>query len=214
MRLDAVIEFIEQAIAAENLSDLYQRNLAMRLSTLHNTITLTGQDPARDLRQFVFAYTRLAPRLISCIDKCARSSGTLSYLQTSLELSYRILAQASAAPDPSATMQNLLASAYQCHRLVEELYENNMSMRNSQVVDSAVTEANLLAHHLVGEELASGIDEATMAAFQQLVTMPDYYHLDFEDFLALLKQTEWAQLRDDWSGLLVRHNIAFNFGAI
>lgn len=214
MRLDAVIEFIEQTIAAENLSNLYQRNLAMRLSTLHNTITLTGQDPAGDLQQFVFAYTRLAPQLISCFDKCARSSGTLSFLQTSLELSYRILAQSTTTTDPSATMQNLLASAYQCHRLIEELYENNMSMRNSQIVESAVTEANLLAHHLVGEELASGIDESTMAAFQQLVTMPDYYHVDFEDFLALLKQPAWDQLRDDWSGLLVRHNIYFSFGMI
>ena len=45
---------------------------------------------------------------------------------------------------------------------MEEMYDNNKSIRNSNLVDVEVIQANLLAHHLIGEPFANELDQATL----------------------------------------------------
>jgi hypothetical protein len=210
MTLEVVYELINQASRAEVLSNTYQRSLATQLDSFHRSISLDGHDPASDLCNFVLKYISIAPQIIECIDECAKLSGIYTLFQPSIDLALRYFVHPSDFVLQHSPIKSLLIRAYQCHRLIEELYENNRTLRNKHIHNIQTTQANLLAHHLIGEQLANEIDNTIYAAFQQLVSMPDYYYLNLEPFLNTSNDTRWQLLKEDWLSLLEKHNITLN----
>ena len=202
-----VNELIHKACEAEVISRRYRRYLATQLDSLHRSISFQGHDPANDLCNFVLGYIRITPAILECVNECSTQSGTQSLFHTSFELSLRYFTQPSELVSQYAPIASLLIRSYQCHRLIEELYDNNKSLRNKHLHDARTTQANLLAHHLIGEQLANDIDNSTYAAFSKLVSMPEYYDLDLSLFLERCKDEQWSDVRKEWLELLPSHGI-------
>jgi hypothetical protein len=101
--------------------------------------------------------------------------------------------------------------AYLCHRLLEEMYENNKSIRNSQLCAVEVTQANLLAHQLIGEPFANELDESMLMTVKQVAGSPKYYDLNLNAFVEKAQHQTWNWLRDHWQTLLSRNHIQFHF---
>lgn len=211
MTLDAVYEIIKQAKEAELKSHNCGKWLTAQLETLHHVISLQGLQPADDLYNFVAAYIDLAPKVIDCVSECAEKSKKRLLFQPFVELALGYFVHPSVIVLQHTGMDGLLIRAYQCHRLIEELYENNKSLRNSAVCNMQTTQANLLAHHLIGEPFANEVDNAAHASFRQLVSMPDYYDLNLASYLAKTNEDRWMELNESWLNLLDKHHITINF---
>lgn len=204
-----VLDIINQARRQEARSGEFLRQMRDKAATLPASITVDGYQPATSLFQFAVEYIEMAPRLIECVDACAREAGSARLFTPFIETATNYFTQPSATLARFEGLDGLLNRAYLCHRLMEEMYENNYSIRTSQLVDVEATRANLLVHRLIGEPFANELDEAVSLNVLKIAGSPDYYELDLNPFVQQAKNTAWSWMREYWENLLVRNHIHF-----
>lgn len=208
----AVLNIIDQARRQEARSGQFLRHIRTRAASLPDSITMDGYQPATCLFQFAIEYIEMAPRLIECVDECARQAGKGALFFPFIKAATRYFTQPSVLLAQYDGLDGLLIKAYLCHRLLEELYENNRSIRSSQLVDIETTQANLLAHQLIGEPFANELDQSITITMLQIAGSPDYYELNLDPFVYQMKHAAWDWMREYWENLLIRNHIHFMLG--
>lgn len=204
--------FIIQAAKEEELrTGRYVSFLRDKLAQLHLNILIQDDNPINCLFKFSVEYIEMAPRLIECVEACAREAHETELFQPFVSTAISYFIHPSAIFSRYAGLDGMMMKAYLCHRLMEEMYDNNKSIRNSNLVDVEVTQANLLAHHLIGEPFANELDQATLITMCKLAGSPDYYDLDLNPFVTQAKHRAWEWMHAYWQGLLERNHIQFQF---
>lgn len=211
MSLDAVYEIISTAKLSELKTQVLTTWLEDHLVDLHPSIDLTGPDPVASLGQFVVRYIELVPRILECVQRCALASGTTTLFTPFLETCVAYFVAPSVLILRHAGLDGLVIRAYQTHRLIEELYDHNQSLMKQALLREEASQANLLAHHLIGEPFANELDQACLLTLYQLVDVVPYRTLDLATYLAFTNDHKWNGLHRDWSTLLSDHGIAFRF---
>ncbi|MDX1755970.1 MAG: hypothetical protein R3175_07940 [Marinobacter sp.] len=207
-----LLNIIDQARRQEAHSGEFLRQMRARASALPASITVDGYQPAISLFQFAVEYIEMAPRLIECVEACAREAGCLELFAPFVEAATRYFTQPSELLARHEGLDGLLIRAYLCHRLMEEMYENNRSIRSSRLVDVEATRANLLAHQLIGEPFSNELDESITVTMLQIAGTPDYYELDLDPFVDQAQHAAWDWMREYWENLLVRNHIRLTLG--
>lgn len=209
----AVLEIIDHARRQEARSGTYLKQLHSKVAALPSAVTIDGHQPANCLFQFVIEYIEMAPRLIECVDACARQAGKEQLFAPFVKAATRYFTQPSVLLVHYDGLDGLLIRAYLCHRLMEEMYENNHSMRVGGLVDIEATRANLLAHELIGEPFANELDDSIVVTVLQIAGTPDYYELNLDPFVKQVNNDTWNWMRQYWENLLTRNHIRFSLGA-
>ncbi len=211
MTLETITQFIEKARRQERESGYFQRTMEERLKALHGIIRIDGDQHVEKLLQFGIEYIETAPRLIQCVDICARNAGVEGLFRPFVEAAGGYFTNPSILLARYDGLEGLLIKAYLCHRLMEEMYENNRSFRNSNLVDMEATLANLLVHHLIGEPFANELDQSILITIRQIAGTRDYYDLNLAPFVEQASDSAWDWMRDHWMNLLARNGIQFHF---
>jgi len=214
MTPQAVLEIIDQARRKEARSGTFLAQLREKVAQLPRSVVIEGYQPATCLFQFAVEYIEMAPRLIECVEACAREAGILKQFAPFIETAARYFTQPSARLLLYDGLDGLLIRAYQCHRLMEEMYENNRSTRTSELVDLEAIRANLLTHELIGEPFANELDDAVARSALHLAGSPDYYDLNLTPFVEQVNHAAWNWMRQYWENLLVRNHIRFALAGI
>ncbi|QSP95616.1 hypothetical protein LPB19_04145 [Marinobacter salinisoli] len=209
MTPQVVLEIIDQARRKEARSGTFLKQLREKAANLPTSIVVDGHQPATCLFQFAVEYIEMAPRLIECVDACAREAGTTALFEPFIETATKYFTQPSVMLLRYDGLDGLLIRAYLCHRLMEEMYENNRSIRSSDLVDVEATRANLLAHELIGEPFANELDDSIALTVMQIAGTPDYYHLNLDPFVQQANHAAWNWMRQYWENLLTRNHIRF-----
>ncbi len=209
MTPEAVLNIIDQARRKEARSGEFLRQMRQKAARLPGSITVEGYKPATCLFQFALEYIEMAPRLIQCVSDCAVKSGEFELFEPFIHTATRYFTQPSVILARYDGLDGLLVKAYLCHRLMEEMYENNHSTRRSQVVNVQATRANLLAHQLVGEPFANELDHSIVVTMLNLAGSPDYYELNLDPFVKELRKAARAWMNEYWENLLTRNHIRF-----
>lgn len=204
---EVVLDIIARARRQEARTGAFLKQLHEKSATLPASIVFDGYQPSICLFQFAVEYIEMAPRLIECVGACAREAGKAGLFAPFITTAIRYFTQPSIVLAANEGLDGLLIRAYLCHRLMEEMYENNYSTRHSQLVDIEVTQANLLAHELIGEPFANELDAATVVTATQIAGTPDYYQLNLDPFVEQAKHAAWSWMRDYWEHLLIRNHI-------
>ncbi len=210
MTPQAVLEIIDQARRKEARSGTFLRQMKEKASRLPTSVTVDGYNPATCLFQFAIEYIEMAPRLIECVDACAREAGTKHLFQPFIDAATRYFTQPSVLLVRYDGLDGLLIRAYLCHRLMEEMHDNNRSIRASELIDLEATRANLLVHELIGEPFANELDDSITITVLQIAGTPDYYSLDLEPFVNQVNNRAWDWMRQFWEHLLERNHIHFS----
>jgi hypothetical protein len=211
MTPESIFFIIQKAKEDEERTGNFAKQLATKVSQLHLAVGLHGVDPLSCLFNFAVEYIEMAPRLIECVQACADEAGEMDLFAPFIYHAVGYFTQPSVVFSKYIGLDGLLIKAYLCHRLMEEMYENNKSIRNSDLVDIETTQANLLAHHLIGEPFANELDQAILITVCQLAGTPNYYELDLNPFVIQAKHKAWEWMRIYWQNLLVRNHIKFQF---
>lgn len=211
MSPEAITRIIEQARQQESASGQFRTAMERRLPELHAMVGLDGEDPAANLVNFAVEYVDMAPRLIDCVHTCAEEAEVGELFQPFVSTAIAYFTSPSVLLAQYEGLEGLLIKAYQCHRLMEEMYENNRSFRNSQLVDIEATQANLLVHHLIGEPFANELDQSILITVRQIVGSSDYFDLNLAPFVEQASQDAWSWMREYWLNLLKRNDISFHF---
>ncbi|GAB5479228.1 MAG: hypothetical protein Marn2KO_26950 [Marinobacter nauticus] len=212
MTPQAVLEIIDQARRQEARSGAFLRQMKEKAARLPGSVVVDGYQPATSLFQFAVEYIEMAPRLVECVDACAREAGITELFQPFIDAATRYFTQPSVLLVRYDGLDGLLIRAYLCHRLMEEMHDNNRSTRASELIDLEATRANLLVHELIGEPFANELDDAITVTVLQIAGTPDYYDLDLEPFIDQVNNQAWDWMRQDWENLLERNHIRFALG--
>ncbi len=212
MTPQAVLKLIDQARRQEARSGTFLRQMEQKAACLPASISIDSGHPAVCLFQFTVEYIELAPRLIESVEACAREAGDEALFRPLIDAATRFFTRPSVLLVQYDGLDGLLIRAYLCHRLMEEMSENNHSTRTSDLVDLGAIRANLLAHQLIGEPFANELDQAVTITALQIAGSPDYYELDLDPFVAQANHAAWHWMRDYWENLLVRNHIRFALG--
>lgn len=212
MTPQAVLEIIDQARRQEARSGAFLRQMKEKAARLPGSVVVDGYQPATSLFQFAVEYIEMAPRLVECVDACAREAGITELFQPFIDAATRYFTQPSVLLVRYDGLDGLLIRAYLCHRLMEEMHDNNRSTRASELIDLEATRANLLVHELIGEPFANELDDAITVTVLQIAGTPDYYDLDLEPFIDQVNKQAWDWMRQYWENLLERNHIRFALG--
>ncbi len=213
MTPQVVLEIIDQARRKEARSGIFLQQLREKAACLPSSVTIDGYQPATSLFQFAVEYIEMAPRLIECVEACAREAGKAELFAPFVNAATQYFTRPSALIVKYDGLDGLLIRAYLCHRLMEEMYENNRSIRASDLVDLEATRANLLAHQLIGEPFSNELDDAITITVLQIAGTPDYYELNLDPFVEQVNNAAWDWMRHYWENLLVRNHIRFSLGS-
>ncbi|TVP58025.1 MAG: hypothetical protein EA349_05300 [Halomonadaceae bacterium] len=207
---EAVLTMVRQAHRQEGHSGQFHQEIADKLPAIHLMVSLEGNDPVKDLVSFVVEYIEMAPRLIECVAVCAREAGVERLFQPFVAAAMGYFTTPSVLLARFDGLNALLIKAYQCHRLMEEMYENNRTIRNSNLVEIEATQANLLSHHLIGEPFANELDQSLLVTVRQIAGSPEYYDLNLAPFVDEASDAAWVWMRHYWQTLLERNHIHFH----
>ena len=210
----AVLDIIDQARRQEARSGTFLRQMQGNAAVLPTTIVIDGYQPASCLFQFALEYIEMAPRLIECVEACANEAGNSELFSPFIKAAIGYFTQPSVLLVRYDGLGGLLIRAYLCHRLMEEMCENNRCTRASELVDVEATRANLLAHQLIGEPFANELDESITITVLQIAGTPDYYELNLDPFVEQTRNTAWDWMKQYWDNLLERNHIRLSLGGV
>lgn len=162
MKIDALRASIEAALQHESTLTRLPGVLAARLATLHPSIRLPAQDPAAALLEFVRAYVAEVPALLEAADSVARSAGIEAHIQPLLRLAQEFFLTPPAELAGHEGLEALLDEAWLVHRMVEEVNDRYIAHFGRPLIPFDTTLANLVAHELVGDELACQLDQVVL----------------------------------------------------
>lgn len=211
MTPESISQIIAQAREQDAGTGQFRQQLADALGELHSLITLDGDDPVGALYNFSCEYIEMAPGLIECVRLCALNAGVAELFAPFIRTATGYFSSPSVLLARFDGLESLLIKAYQCHRLMEEMYENNRSFRNSNLMEPEATQANLLAHHLIGEPFANELDQSILITVRQIAGSPDYFDLNLSPFVEQANDEAWQWMREYWLNLLARNEITFHF---
>lgn len=211
MNSEAVFRVIEQAKRSEAKTQAFHHMMEDKIHQLHLIIGLHDEDPADCLVKFAIEYIEMAPQVMECVEACAKEAHAEWLFEPFVNAAFNYFVNPTVIFSHYTGLDGLLMKAYLCHRLLEEMYENNKSIRNSQLCAVEVTQANLLAHQLIGEPFANELDESMLMTVKQVAGSPKYYDLNLNAFVEKAQHPTWKWMRDHWTSLLSRNHIQFHF---
>lgn len=211
MTIESILALIEQARRQEASRGRFRQQMTQKLKEFHLAIRIDAPDRVDCLVHFVEDYIEMAPRLIQCIETTARKIQREQLFAPLLEEVLEGFERPAHSLARFDGLDGLLIKAYLCHRLIEELYENNRSIRNFDLMNTQVLEANLLTHHLIGEPFANELDSSTLLTARTLTSSQSYYELNLTSFALAFREAKGAWIQDRWGSLLTRNHIAFCF---
>lgn len=214
MTPEIVLEIIDQARRQEARSGTFFRQVKETAPRLPSSVVVDCQQPANCLFPFALEYIEMAPRLIECVDACAVEAGSRNLFLPFIDSAIRYFTRPSALLLRYDGLDGLLIRAYQCHRLMEEMYENNRSIRASELFDLEATRANLVVHEMIGEPFANELDQTITMTVAQIAGTPDFYNLDLKPFIDQVNNQAWDWMRNYWENLLVRNHIRIELRSV
>lgn len=211
MTPETISQIIAQASEQDARTGQYRQQLADALEELHSLVRFDDHDPVDALHGFAREYIDMVPGLIECVRICADTAGVSDLFTPFIRTATGYFSTPSVLLARYDGLEGLMIKAYQCHRLMEEMYENNRSFRNSNLMEPEATQANLLAHHLIGEPFANELDQSILITVRQIAGSWDYYDLNLTPFVEQASDEAWQWMREYWLNLLERNGIRFSF---
>ncbi|MFK8047212.1 MAG: hypothetical protein AB8B81_02135 [Halioglobus sp.] len=169
MTTPTIREIISRAIDSEKQTGLLRAYLVDRQDQLSETLILPEHEPISALLIFITGYIESVPSSLSLVAAVSKKLGFHSYAAPFLVLAEDYFLH---PPEPIADAQGLMGlldEAFLAHRLLEEVNDNHMRHLKRQLLPLDMTEANTIVHHLIGDDLASQLENLVQYAASQLL---------------------------------------------
>ena len=169
MATPTIREVISAAILSEEKTGQLRARLGDRQTQLSQTLILPERDPVSALMIFITGYIESVPSSLSLVAAMSKKMGFHSYAAPFLSLAEDYFMH---PPEPIADAQGLMGlldEAFLAHRLLEEVNDNHMRHLSRPLLPVDMTEANTIVHHLIGDELASNLENLVQYAASQLL---------------------------------------------
>jgi hypothetical protein len=209
---------IRAAIAAARRQEQQTHHLELYLGSLaprlHKAITLPRDQPATALLQFVIAYIEHAPDFLEALDRAMARNGLAVCGRVFLDIAEDFFLQPPEVVHREGGLRALIDEAYLTHRLIEEINDRLLMLCGIPLAPVDMTMANIVIHHLLGEQFANQLDLAVHYAVETLFQADKLTgNSQLAGFVAQHTRADWSHNSSLWPCLAEDSSIQLKFAA-
>jgi hypothetical protein len=165
--LTGIRETIAAAIHVEGDNHQLRFKLTDHLPRLKEKLALPEEDPVGALMSFITAYIESVPHCINVVTAVSKQLGFYDYASPFLHMAEDYFLHPPEDLPVSGGLEALLDEAFLAHRLMEEVNDHHIRHLHRPLLPIDMTEANIIVHHLLGDPLASRLDQLVQYAASQ-----------------------------------------------
>jgi len=164
---------IRSVIAAARLKETQTRALlgdfSRQLPQLRERLLLPEDNAAAQLVNFVEQYIEYVPVFIDNVTRISKNLGLYRYISPFLYMAEDFFLAPPEQLEQEVGLRAILDEAFLAQRLIEEV--NDLHIRHYQrpLLPLDMTRANIIVHHLIGDQLANSLDALVEHTVQRLV---------------------------------------------
>lgn len=133
---------------------------------LHKMIEIPQGQQQKTLVEFVDQYFEFLPSCIEAFIDISASINVYEYTGILLNIAVDFLTQDDLVTDPENKLVSVLAQTYLAYRTLEELNDRCCGYVGQPLIPADTMMANLVVHHLLGEDFANELDFAVHYALE------------------------------------------------
>lgn len=169
MDTPGIRETICAALRKESDSGLLRQRLEQQLPQLRELLILPEEKPVDALMAFISDYVESVPGCLNLVTAVSKRLGFHDYAAPFLHMAEDYFLQ---PPDELPTdggLEALLDEAFLAHRLLEEVNDHHIRHLQRPLLPVDMTEANIIVHHLLGDEFATRLEQLVQFTASQLL---------------------------------------------
>ncbi len=151
-------ETIVAALRYEKDTGDFEQKLALLIPGLRERLVLPEQDPASALMAFITDYVESVPGCLSLVTAISKQLGFHEYAAPFLHMAEDYFLQPPEGIPGDGGLEAILDEAFLAHRLLEEVNDHHIRHLSRPLLPLDMTEANLIVHHLLGDEFATRLE--------------------------------------------------------
>jgi hypothetical protein len=156
---------VEQESATHNLRQRLQDNIPQLASRLE----LPEEAPEEALLEFITGYIESVPGCINLVTAVSKQFGFHDYAAPFLHIAEDYFLQPPNEVPETGGLALLLDEAFLAHRLLEEVNDHHIRHVQRPLLPLDMTEANIIVHHLLGDPLASRLEQLVQYTASRLL---------------------------------------------
>lgn len=149
---------INTALLREQQTGELRQRLTQLLPHLEKKLELPDNDPTQALMTFIVRYVESVPGSLNLVAAVSKQLGFHDYAAPFLYMAEDYFLQPPDIVPGDEGLEALLDEAFLAHRLLEEVNDHHIRHLQRPLLPLDMTEANLIVHHLLGDELATRLE--------------------------------------------------------
>ena len=162
-------EIIARAIEQEQQTHSLRNRLAANIDDFRSRLELPEAEPAEALIEFITRYIESVPGCISLVTAVSKRLGFHDYAAPFLHIAEDYFLQPPEELPETGGLALLLDEAFLAHRLLEEVNDHHIRHVQRPLLPVDMTEANIIVHHLLGDSLASRLEQLVQFTASRLL---------------------------------------------
>ena len=169
MTATSIRQIISAARRHEDATHQLRARLEHQLPQLQHKLLLPEREPVPALMTFIVGYVECVPSCLSLVTAVSKSLGFFAYAAPFLHLAEDYFLQPPAELPHTEGLEALLDEAFLAHRLLEEVNDHHIKHLQRPLLPLDMTEANIIVHHLLGDEFAGRLEQLVQFTATQLL---------------------------------------------
>jgi hypothetical protein len=152
-------ETIAAALRSESETHELRSSLEQRLPQLQEKLLLPAHEPVSALMTFITGYVESVPSCLRLVTALSKRLGFFDYAAPFLHMAEDYFLQPPEPLPQDGGLEALLDEAFLAHRLLEEVNDHHIRHLQRPLLPLDMTEANIIVHHLLGDEFATRLEQ-------------------------------------------------------
>lgn len=169
MDTPGIRETICAALRKESDSGLLRQRLEQQLPQLRELLILPEEKPVDALMAFISDYVESVPGCLNLVTAVSKRLGFHDYAAPFLHMAEDYFLQPPEELPTDGGLEALLDEAFLAHRLLEEVNDHHIRHLQRPLLPVDMTEANIIVHHLLGDEFATRLEQLVQFTASQLL---------------------------------------------
>ncbi len=160
---------IRAALRQESETNQLRLRLEQQLPQLRAKLLLPEDAPVAALMGFIEDYIESVPGCLGLVTAVSKRLGFYDYAAPFLHLAEDYFLQPPDELPVDGGLEALLDEAFLAHRLLEEVNDHHIRHLQRPLLPVDMTEANIIVHHLLGDDFATRLEQLVQFAAAQLL---------------------------------------------
>jgi hypothetical protein len=149
---------IAAALKHEQDTGQLHEKLSRARPELEHKLVLPPSQPTEALMAFIVDYVESVPGCLNLVRAVSKQLGFHDYASPFLAMAEDYFLQPPDVLPEEEGLEALLDEAFLAHRLLEEVNDHHIRHLQRPLLPLDMTEANLIVHHLLGDQLATRLE--------------------------------------------------------